>query len=323
MKTNTSQNKDWGRFDFLGVSKPIAIATVALVVFALGFIAKHGLNYGVDFSGGIELQVQFKQSVDAARMRAFMGKVGFENANVQALGDDHEYLVHIESPSNLSESETNTYIQATVEKLKSGFVTEFANEGPEIRRVDTVGPQVGSELKRKGILAAFYTFLLILIYVGLRFDYRYAPAAVFCLFHDAIITVFIYSIMDWEFTVQTLAAVLTIIGYSLNDTIVIFDRIRENIVLHRDKTLYWISNRSINETLSRTIITFITTMMMVLTMYIYADGAIQDFAKTMMIGMVLGVFSTVYVATPLMLAADAYKQKRRQRAQQAAYSGGK
>jgi preprotein translocase subunit SecF len=201
--------------------------------------------------------------------------------------------------------------------VKAGLAEHFAQEGAVVRRVDTVGPQVGAELRRNGILAAFYCLLLILIFVGLRFDYRYAPGAVFCLFHDAIITVGVYSLFNWEFTVQTMAAILTIIGYSLNDTIVIFDRIRENQAHHRDKDIYWISNRSINETLSRTVLTYMITYLTVGSMFFFADGVIHDFSVAMMIGMFLGAYSTVYVATPLMLILDHFRKRRRHQLQTA------
>ncbi len=303
----------WGRFDFLGPAKYITIMSIILVIIALGMIFTKGLNYGVDFAGGIEVQAQFNTGVEPERVRSFMSDIGFANANVQALGDAKtEYLIRVESKGETDE-QANAFITATVEKIKAGLAEKFSAEAANVRRVDTVGPQVGAELKRNGILAGFYCLLLILIYVGLRFDYRYAPGAVFCLFHDAIITVGIYSLFNWEFTTQTLAAVLTIIGYSLNDTIVIFDRIRENIPIHRDKTLYWISNRSINETLSRTVLTYITTCLALASMYIFADGVIQDFALTMLIGMFLGAYSTIYVATPLMLLADNMQKARRRK----------
>jgi preprotein translocase subunit SecF len=319
----TKSNPGWGRFDFLGISAPITIGTILLVIATAGWISVKGFNYGVDFAGGIEVQIGFNQPVEAGRVRAFTEKVGFKNANVQALGDGKEYLIHMELPEGKSDTEMNLFITSTMAKLKTDLAAEFPNEGADVRRQDTVGPQVGAELKRNGILAAFYCFLLILVYIGLRFDYRYAPAAVFCLFHDAVITAGLYSLFGWEFTVQTLAALLTIVGYSLNDTIVIFDRIRENQEIHRDKPLYWVANLSINETLSRTILTFFCTLITVVAMYILADGAIQDFARAMMIGMFLGVYSTVYVATPLMLWIDSYQKWRRQRVQGAAFSGGK
>ncbi len=320
---NTTQKKnDWGRYDFLGISKYITVVSVTLTFLALALVAVKGFNYGVDFAGGIEVQVMFKEAVDAGRVRDFMEKTGYPKANVQNIGSEHEYLINIENLKNSSEEEVNKYITATVAKIKDALATTFAKEGAEIRQVNTVGPQIGKELRRNGTLAGFYCLILILVYVGLRFDYRFAPAAVFCLLHDAAITMGIYSLFGWEFTVQTMAAILTIIGYSLNDTIVIFDRIRENQEIHRDKDLFWISNRSLNECLSRTILTYFATNLSVMAMYFFADGVIKDFALTMMIGMALGVFSTIYVATPLMLLADHYQKQKRQR-MQAAYSGGK
>lgn len=304
------QNKEdsWGKYDFLGVAKYITVGSVALTVAAAIYVLVHGLNYGVDFAGGIEMQIQFNKVMDAHQVREFMSKEGFPRANVQALGDGHEYLFHLETEAGQTDDETNKSIQTTVTKIKAGLASNFEADAPEVRRVDTVGPQVGAELRRNGFLAGFYALLLIMIYVGLRFDYRYAPGAVFCLLHDAVITMGIYSLLDWEFTVQTMAAILTIIGYSLNDTVVIFDRIRENVTLFRGKTLYWISNRSINETLSRTVLTYLCTYLTVLAMLIYADGVIHDFARAMTIGMFLGCYSTIYVATPLMLLVDGYQR---------------
>lgn len=315
MTNTTSTDQGYGRFDFLGVAKYFVTFTTLLVIASFVLMFTKGLNYGVDFSGGIEIQVQFGKPVDAAKVREFMSDIGFPSANVQSIGDKSEFLLRIESRRSGTDTEVNAYINSTVDKVKKGLNEKLASEEPTVRRVDTVGPQVGNEMKRNGILAAFYCFLLVLVYVGLRFDYRFAPAAVFCSFHDAIVTVGIFSVFGWEFTVQTLAAVLTIVGYSLNDTIVIFDRIRENTGIYRDKDLYWISNRSINETLSRTIMTYLTTFLVVLSMFVFADGAIRDFAKSLMIGMVLGVYSTIYVATPIMLWLDKMKRQRQQRLQ--------
>lgn len=309
----TKKEESWGRYDFLGPAKYITGVSMVLVVISLLIIFTKGLNYGVDFAGGIEVQAQFNQGVDAGQVRKFMSDIGFSHANVQSLGDKNEYLIHVESVEGKSEQETNKFIQDTILKLKSGM----AERGAVVRKVDTVGPQVGAELRRNGILAAFYCLLLILIFVGLRFDYRYAPGAVFCLFHDAIITVGIYSLFNWEFTTQTMAAVLTIIGYSLNDTIVIFDRIRENQHHFRDKDIYWVSNRSINETLSRTILTYMITYLTVASMFFFADGVIHDFSVAMMIGMFLGAYSTVYVATPLMLILDKYQKWKKHQLQTA------
>jgi preprotein translocase subunit SecF len=309
---------DQGKYDFLGVAKYITGATVIATILSIFIIAGKGFNYGVDFAGGIEAQVQFNKDMDAHKVRTFMSDIGYPHANVQAIGGNAEYLLRVEMPRDKSDAEVNKYVAETVEKIKAGLAQHFKDDGPEVRRVDTVGPQVGAELRRNGVLAGFYCLLLILIYVGLRFDYRYAPAAVFCLLHDALLTLCIYSIFDWEVTTQTMAAVLTIIGYSLNDTIVIFDRMRENQTIHRDKTLYWIANRSINETLARTILTYFTTYLTVVSMFLFADGVIREFALTMMIGMFLGAYSTIYVATPLMLLTDRFYRYRKQQQLQTA-----
>lgn len=316
--TMVEQKDSWGRFDFLGIAKYITIFSVLATIAAGVIVIVHGLNYGVDFSGGIEMQVQFNKDMDPHRVREFMTREGFPHANVQALGGNREILLRVEGETDKSDDEQNSYIQKTVAKIKEGLARDFKEDGAEIRQVNTVGPQVGAELRRNGMLAGFYALLLILIYVGLRFDYRYSPGAVFCLFHDAVITMGIYSIMGWEFSVSTMAAILTIIGYSLNDTVVIFDRIRENLTIHRGKELYWISNRSINETLSRTILTYVCTYLTVLAMLFFADGVIHDFARAMAIGMALGAYSTVYVATPLMLLVDKYQKAKAQTATRAA-----
>jgi preprotein translocase subunit SecF len=318
---NTQQNQDskkWGRYDFLGPSKYLAVISIVLTFASFILVAVNGLYYGVDFAGGIEAQVKFSRDVDAGKVRQMMTDIGYGNANVQAIGGTSEYLLRVEMVQGKTDAETNKYITDTVEKMRAGVTKSFAEDNPEIRRVDTVGPQVGAELRRNGILAGFYCLLLILIYIGLRFDYRFAPAAVFCVIHDAIFTVAIYSILGWEVTTQTMAAVLTIIGYSLNDTIVIFDRIRETQGEHRRESMYNISNLALNQTLSRTILTFTTTFMTVASMYIFADGVIQDFARTMMIGMILGVYSTVYVATPIVLAIDKLQEQRKKQVQAAA-----
>lgn len=296
--------RDFGRFDFLKISVPLAIMTVILVIAALADIFIQGFNYGVDFAGGTEIQVQFGEKVPAAKVREFTSEMGYPNASVQSIGDENEFLIRIETLEGATDKETNAALNETIQKLTSGLASFFQSESPSVRRVDTVGPQVGSELKKNGVLAAFYALLLILIYIGLRFDYQFAPGAVFCLFHDAIITLGIYSIFNLEVTVQTMAAVLTIIGYSLNDTIVIFDRIRENATVYRGKDFRWLANRSMNDCLSRTLLTSITTFLTVFVMYWIAGGVIADFALTMMIGIVLGTYSTMYVAVPLVIFFD-------------------
>ena len=191
---------------------------------------------------------------------------------------------------------TADFSSSIASKIKNRF------SGAQIRRIDSVGPQIGNELKRKGILAICYSLLLILIYLGLRFDYKYAPSAVFCLFHDSILTMAIFSLLGKEVNVQTLASVLAIIGYSLNDTIVTFDRIRENTALFFKKESFKeICNRSLNDVFSRTLLTSITTLLAVSAMWFLTSGVIKDFAFTLGIGVVIGTYSSIYVAAPLVV----------------------
>lgn len=303
-KKQNDLRSDHGKFDFLSASKLFATVSVLATLACLVIIFSKGFNYGIDFAGGTEVQVQFDKEVEASRVRQFTTQMGYKNAQVQSLGEENEFLIRLESAKGKTDKETNQLLNAMIQKVTEGLTSSFAAEGALVRRVDSVGPQVGSELKRNGLLAVFYSLLMILIYVGLRFDYKYAPGAVFCLFHDAIITLGIFSLFAREVNVQTMAAILTIIGYSLNDTIVTFDRIRENNVTYRDNTFRFIVNRSLNDVLSRTLLTSVTTMLAVIAMYILAGGVIRDFAFTLGIGVIVGTYSSIYVASPLVLLVD-------------------
>ncbi len=306
----TSKN-DPGRFDFLGVAKYFALASVVFSVLALANILLTGFNFGIDFAGGTEVQVQFEQEVDVAAVRAFTDELGFQNASVQSFGDEHEFLIRLGIIEAETEEETQALINETIQTITAALGSFFSSEGPVIRRVDSVGPQIGAELKRNGLLAMFYSLLLILFYIGMRFDYKFAPGAVFCLFHDAIITLGIFAVFQIEVNVQTLAAILTLIGYSLNDTIVVFDRIRENLSIYRDEKFSWVVNRSVNDTLSRTLLTTFTTMLAVGSLYFIAGGVIQDFAFTLAIGLVLGTYSTIYVAAPIVIWLDRLEERKK------------
>ncbi len=298
-----------GRFDFLGASRIWGLVSTVVVLASLLVMAAKGFVYGIDFAGGTEIQVQFNSEVKASRVRTFIEEMGYQGALVQSIGTDNEFLIRLESDRGESEKETNQLLNKMIQKVTEGLSGAFESEQPTVRRVSSVGPQIGSELKKNGLLAAFYSLLMILIYVGLRFDYQYAPGAVLCLFHDAIVTLGIFSLFGREVNVQTMAAILTIIGYSLNDTIVTFDRIRENSPLYRDQSFRFIINRSLNDVLSRTLLTSITTMLAVAAMYFIAGGVIQDFAFTLGIGVVVGTYSSIFVASPLVLFVDRLQSK--------------
>ena len=298
-----SKDPDYGRIDFMSKWPIFCGLSLIAVIASIVLFATKGFNYGIDFAGGTEVQVKFQSDVEAQKIRSFTNDLGFASASVQSFGDDNEYLIRTESKGKNAD-EINKMAEQTAKAISSGLLSTFAEMKPEIRRVDTVGPQVGEELKRNGILAAFYSLIAILLYVSLRFDYKFAPGAVLCLFHDAIVTLGLFSLLGKEVNVQTMAAILTIIGYSLNDTIINFDRVRENLMIYKKKPLAMVINRSVNDVISRTILTSFTTMIAVVAMYILAGGVIRDLAFTLGIGIIVGTYSTMYVASPLVLLFD-------------------
>ena len=281
--------------NFLRPARWLTPVSLIISLIALVVIITFGFSYGIDFAGGNEIQVRFQKPIEVSEIRKVLNEAGIEKSIVQKFGSDQEFLIRIEV---LDEEQKNNQ---RLKLLTSTLEDSFSQKRAEIRRVDSIGPQIGKELRQKGILAVLYSLLMILIYLGLRFDIKYAPSAVVCLFHDAIITMSVFSLFGFEVNVQTLAAILAIIGYSLNDTIVTFDRIRENQTLQNKKPFEWICNRSINEVLSRTLLTSVTTLIAIISMWIFADGVIKDFAFTLGLGVIIGTYSSIYVATPLLL----------------------
>ena len=297
------------RFDFLSSARFFTSLSLILSVAGLVWILINGLNYGIDFAGGNEIQIRFQSPPKVQELRQYVSEKGFAKPSVQTIGDEHnEFLIFIENISSEEEGKG----AAVMENLVKSFNQDFAEQGVEIRKVDSVGPQIGSELRKKGILAIFYSLVMILIYLAIRFDYKFAPAAVICLFHDAVLTMWVFAFFNLVVSVQTLAALLAIIGYSLNDTIVTFDRIRENSeYFGKKESFFKLCNRSINDVLSRTLLTSITTMMAVGIMWFYTDGVIKDFAFTLGVGVLIGTYSSIYVATPLVILINHLQKKRK------------
>lgn len=300
-----SKDPEYGKIDFISKWPIFAGVSLIAVIASVVLFSTKGFNYGIDFAGGTEVQVKFEENVEAKSIREFTKEIGYSSASVQSFGGDNEFLIRMESKGD-SAKQVNDMAEETTKAISLGLLSRFADKKPEIRRIDNVGPQVGTELKRNGILAAFYSLIAILLYVSLRFDYKFAPGAVICLFHDAIVTLGVFSLLGKEVNVQTMAAILTIIGYSLNDTIINFDRVRENIPIFKKKPLAVIINRSVNDVISRTMLTSFTTLIAVAAMYFIAGGVIKDLAFTLGIGIVVGTYSTLYVASPLVLLFDRY-----------------
>lgn len=302
--SKVKNNDSFGRFDFVKNIGVFGGISVLLVVISLVFLAVKGINYGIDFKGGTEIQFKFNQTVTIDQVRKAVEDLKLGEVGVQGFGEGNEYIVRFIGEKAATDKETNEKLNSSISSIKDRLNSVFANEGVDIRRVDTVGPQVGAELKRNGFLAVFYCLLVILIYVSIRFDYKYSPGAVVCLFHDVVITLAIFVLVGKEVNVPILAALLTLIGFSLNDTIVVFDRIRETEHIYRDKSSSFVINKAINDMLGRTLITSGTVFTSAVCLYIFAGGVVADIAFTISIGIFFGTYSSVYVAAPLILLME-------------------
>jgi preprotein translocase subunit SecF len=295
------------RYDFIGKRKFALWLSLIALLLCVGSIFFHrGLRYGVDFAGGLLVQVKFSKAVDISEVRKAMDAMGMKDAVVQKFGEEDEFLIRVEK--------TSEDLEEASKKIQTSIKEQFKDQPPEIRRVEVVGPKVGQDLKNKALWAVGLSFLGILIYVAFRFhEFAYGLGGIGALFHDIIITYGVISIFNIEYSLTLLAVILTIIGFSINDTIVIFDRVRENIKKMRKENLETIFNVSINETLGRTILTSGTVMMVVIILFFFGGPVIHDFAFTLMIGLISGTYSTVYIAGPVVLLWEKYVTGRRKR----------
>ena len=304
MSKQNIQTESFGRFDFVKSVGLFGGISAFLVVISLIYLSVRGINYGIDFKGGTEIQVKFTQPVTIEQIRNSVEGMHLGEVGVQSFGEGNEYIIRFIGEKAATDKETNEKLNTSITLVKEKLSAQFAASGVEIRRIDTVGPQVGAELKRNGFLAVFYCLLVILIYVSIRFDYKFGPGAVICLFHDAVITLAIFMLVGKEVNVPILAAILSLIGFSLNDTIVVFDRIRETEHIYKKKGWAFIINRSINDMLSRTLITSGTVFVSALCLYLFAGGVVSDIAFAISVGIFFGTYSSIYVAAPLILVME-------------------
>jgi preprotein translocase subunit SecF len=297
------------RIDFIGKKKYTLWISAIVLLISLGSVFLFGgLKYGVDFAGGILIQVKFSKPVDISEVRNAMDTIGSKEAMVQAFGGENEYLIRVEKASG--------DLEALSKKIQVSLQEQFKGKPLEIRRVEVVGPKVGKDLKEKAMLAVGLSFLAILIYVAWRFkQVSYGLGGIVALFHDVIVTYGAISIAGIEYSLNVLAVILTIIGFSINDTIVIFDRVREDVKKFRKEDLETNFNTAINETLGRTILTSGTVMMVVLILFFFGGAVIHDFAFALIVGLITGTYSTVYIASPVVLFWEQHisKGKRRSR----------
>lgn len=300
-------DQSFGRFDFVKRIGLFGGISAFLVIASFVYLAIRGITYGIDFAGGTEIQVKFTGAVTIHQVREVAEKQHLLNVGLQGFGDTSEFIIRFQTEHGKNDKETNEIQNAAVAKLKEALNATFADSKPEFRRVDSVGPQVGAELKRNGFLSVFYCLLVILLYIGLRFDFKYAPGAVVCLLHDAVITLAIFVAMGKEVNIPIMASILTLIGYSLNDTIVVFDRIRETEGHYKSKGTYYIINKAINDMLERTLITSGTVFVSALSLFVFAGGTVSDIALAICIGIFFGTYSSIYVAAPLILFVEKLK----------------
>jgi preprotein translocase subunit SecF len=372
------------KFDFVG-KRHIAVVLsliVNLAVIAWCLPVVHGLNFGVDFAGGTEMEIRFAKPVDPGAIRKAVEDVGFKDASVQTYGADeeHTFLVRVGrialmSPEDVKRVEdavanrfpgqldgppsfnaesgdkidfqfknppTPEQMKAAVEeagvrvrevreeqgltagtrsfavitqgiqdKIERDLTSRFADAKPEVRRVEYVGPAVGRELRNQGFKAIIYAMALIVVYVGLRFDFRFSPGVIIALVHDAIVTLGYFAFSGREFNLTSIAVILTVVGYSVNDTVVVYDRIRENTGKYKGKTLGEIVNLSINEVFGRTLLTSVATALSLVGLLVYGVGTIFDFAFAMLVGIVSGTYSTWFIAAPMTIWLEERAAKKK------------
>jgi len=273
-------------------SKRFGILSIVLVLLSLGLIFTKGFNYGLDFAGGTLVQVHYDKKAPIKEIRTAIGKdKNYEGASVTYFGSDNEVIIRTKNSSGSLGKDMGD----TMRELLKG-TGNF-----EVRRVDMVGAKVGSELREKGMMAMFLAILGILIYVSFRFEWRFAIASVMALVHDVTIAMGAVVLFNVEVNLDTLAALLTILGYSLNDTIIVFDRIREGIQSSKESALDRIINESVTQTLSRTTLTSLTTFFVVLTLFLFGGEIIRGFSFTLLVGVVVGTYSSIFVASPILM----------------------
>lgn len=281
--------------DFVGKRMLAVILSAALILIGLvSLTVKGGPNYGIDFAGGTLVQVLFEEKTDAAAIKQALAGLDLGSMSVQQFGDEaSEFLIRVESSSDELKGLSN--------QIGDSLETGYGPGKVDIRRVEMVGPQVGKDLRSKGIKALLYAMIGILVYISWRFEFRFAVGALVALIHDVVITLGVFSLFGKEIDLPIIAAFLAIIGYSLNDTIIVYDRIRENLAKHNKESFSFVVNRSINDTLSRTLMTSGTTLLVVLALFVLGGGVIHNFAFAMLVGVLIGTYSSIFVASPLLV----------------------
>ena len=267
------------------------IVSITLVVISLLFLVFKGLNFGIDFKGGTLIELRSNDSkINVSSLRDNLNQMNLGDVSVKNFGNEKDFLIKFENNNNKN----------VIEEIKTNLDNSFGNNF-SFRRVENVGPKVSAELLKSGVIAISVALVLMLIYIWIRFEWQFSLGAILALFHDVIVTLGLFSLLGLEINLSIIAAVLTIVGYSMNDTVVIFDRVRENLRKYSDIKLYELTNISINETLSRTIITSLTTLLALLSIFFFGGEILKGFSLAMIFGVLFGTYSSIYIANTVLV----------------------
>lgn len=292
-------------FDFMKVKWYALTFSIIISLIGIASIITSGFSYGIDFAGGTVVQVKFAQGVKADQVRESLKAIGLSNERIQSVGQpqDNEFLIRT--------ARSEDSMRGMSEKLKGALEKSFGRENVQIRRIEMVGGAVSQDIKRKGFLSLFYASLMILAYIWLRFDFKYSIGAIVATLHDVIVVLGVFSLLGKEMDLTVVASFLTLIGYSLNDTVVVFDRIRENVKKQTSNSfdMAYVMSSSISQTLSRTVLTSLTVFIVSLVLFLMGGEVIHNFALVMLIGTVIGCYSSIFVASPIVLFMSKEKAK--------------
>ena len=276
--------------NFVSKFRKANIISVIFFILSFIFITFKGLNYGIDFKGGTLIELRIEKSIQASLIRESLNSMNLGDVNVKRFGKDGDFLIKVEQKNT-----NNNLIPEIKKTLADNLNTEV-----DFRRVENVGPKVSSELLESSIIAISLALAAMLFYIWVRFEWQFSVGSIIALFHDVVITLGIFSVLSLEINLSIIAAVLTIVGYSMNDTVVIYDRIRENLFKYTKISIGDVSNLSINETLSRTIITSVTTLLALFSIYILGGEILRGFSFAMILGVIIGTYSSIFVAAPIL-----------------------
>tara|TARA_Y100000816_G_scaffold94401_1_gene65506 strand:+ start:1457 stop:2350 length:894 start_codon:yes stop_codon:yes gene_type:complete len=273
--------------------KSFNIFSIILILISIAFLITKGLNFGVDFKGGALIEIRSAdKNISISNIRDVFNKMNLKGVSVKSFGNETDFIVKFQS-DNLN---NKTFIK----EIKDSVSKSFGNS-IDFRRVENVGPKVSSELLRSGIIAICLSLFAMMVYIWVRFEWQFSIGAIYAIFHDVIITLGIFSLLSLEINLSIVAAVLTIVGYSMNDTVVIYDRVRENLKRFNDIKIFDLTNLSINETLSRTIITSVTTLLALLSIFLFGGEILKGFSLAMILGVIFGTYSSIYIACPVLV----------------------